>query len=159
MMVQQWLQHCHEVLKPVDRLICLGDMILNLEDFAVLKELPDCQFKLLILGEKERRHDITEVCEKARAAGFTLVAPHWEMSIAGRQWFLSHKPSDCFSRGLPALCGHVHGMWRSQCLPNGQPIVNVGIDAWGGLVSEDFIAHQYIAITQYYDDEAFPVRW
>jgi hypothetical protein len=44
-------------------------------------------------------------------------------------------------------------------MPNGQPIINVGIDAWGGLVSEKFIAHQYDAVTKHYDDEASPARW
>jgi calcineurin-like phosphoesterase family protein len=159
LMVEEWIQHCHAVLTPDDRLICLGDMILELKDFWVLEALPMCKAKLLVLGDKELQHNKLAVQEKVQTAGFTMVAESWSLPIAGRDWFLSHKPSDCFNQSLPALCGHVHGIWRSQRMPNGQPIINVGIDAWGGLVSEKFIAHQYDAITKHYDDEAFPARW
>jgi len=158
-MVEEWLLHCSEVLKPEDRLICLGDMILELEHFAALGALPKCQTKLLVLGDKEHRHNHLALLEKAQAAGFTAVVNTWTLPIAGRDWFLSHKPSDCFGQALPALCGHVHGIWRSSQMPNGQPIINVGIDAWGGLVSEECITHQYTAITKHYDTDASPARW
>jgi len=157
-MIEQWLQGCRDVLTSKDRLICLGDMVLSPDYFAVLKSLPKCKNKILVLGDKELQFNRLLILEKAQAAGFSAVVNTWVLPIAGRDWFLSHKPSDCHNQGLPALCGHVHGIWRSQRMPNGQPIINVGIDAWGGLVSETFIAHQYEAVTKYYDDEALLSR-
>jgi hypothetical protein len=75
---------------------------------------------------------------------------------------MAHKPVDLmgYAQHMPSLCGHVHGIWRTQCMPNGEPIINVGIDAWGGLVSEKFILHQYDAITKgYYDQNARVDQW
>jgi calcineurin-like phosphoesterase family protein len=166
-MVPEWLQMCHDKLTPDDTLVFLGDTGITLTDVDVLGHLPPCR-KILILGDKETNSKYFTTRTLVRRVSalhmFDDVFESRVMLIAGREWYLAHKPSDCVKRCtteavMPALCGHVHGIWRSQKMPTGQPIINVGIDAWGGLVSETFIAHQYDAITKYYDNEAFPATW
>ena len=162
LMVAQWLEQCREVIKAEDTLIFLGDLGITLDDLAMYTNLPSCH-KVLVLGDKEYANKNFDkasfLAENQRLGIFNTVIENTVMEIAGREYFLSHKPTDCLAQPLPALCGHVHGIWRSAKMPNGQPIINVGIDAWGGLVSEAFIEHQYNAISKFYDLDAFPAQW
>lgn len=162
LMVAEWLKQCREVIKQEDTFIFLGDVGITIDDLAVYRSLPPCH-KVLVLGDKEYANKNFDkasfLTENQRLGIFDTVVENTVMEIAGREYFLSHKPTDCLKQPLPALCGHVHGIWRSAKMPNRQPIINVGIDAWGGLVSEDFIEHQYNAISKFYDINAFPVEW
>lgn len=161
-MVPTWLSQCRELLREEDTLVFLGDIGITLDDLATLEGLPLCH-KVLVLGDKEYANKNFDkdsfIYENKRLGIFDTVVENAVMEIAGRQYFLSHKPTDCLTQPLPALCGHIHGIWRSAKIPNGQPIINVGIDAWGGLVSEEFIEHQYNAINKFYDIDAFPAQW
>jgi len=166
-MVTQWIDECHTKIKSEDILVFLGDIGITLDDLQVFTKLPDCR-KILILGDKEynntqfTRKDFLQRNEELSI--FTNVYRQALIHIGDRPYNLSHKPTECIEmsirNGQPALCGHVHGIWRTQRMPNGQPIMNVGIDAWGGLVSEAFIVHQYDCVTKgYYDENCFPVDW
>ena len=163
-MVDDLVDQCHKLITPADTLIIVGDVGITLGDLATCSRLPDCE-KILILGDKEyaSKHFTQEefMLENERLGIFTTVTRHSITRIAGREYFLSHKPRDCINPDHPAICGHVHGIWRSAKLPSGQPIINVGLDAWsGGIVTEEFIAHQYNAITKdYYDSDCFPSEW
>lgn len=166
-MVQYWLQQCHERLKPEDELVFVGDVGITLADLGVLRSLPECE-KILVLGDKETNSahfTLSEYEVRNRELGiFNSVTDTLTLEINGRDYFVAHKPEDCLpycaSENMAAICGHVHGIWRTQRLPNGLPIINVGIDAWGGLVSEDFIDHQYDCVTKgYYDVNCFAQDW
>lgn len=161
-MVKDWLRQCHDVITAEDTLVFLGDVGITLDDLVLYGDLPTCH-KILVLGDKEYANKNFDkalfIAENKRLGIFDTVVENTVMEIFGRQYFLSHKPTDCLEQPLPALCGHVHGIWRSAKMPNGQPIINVGIDAWGGLVSEEFIEHQYNAINKFYDLNAFPAQW
>ncbi len=161
-MVEEWLADCHDKLRPDDTLIMVGDMVIASEYIATLSRLPHCH-KVFITGDKEQRIGDAVVLEKLiTRCGIHVLCNQTCWPIADRDWFITHKPSDCLeqSNGLPALCGHVHGAWRTSRMPNSRPIINVGIDAWGGLVSEAMIAHQYDCVTKgYYDKNCFPQDW
>lgn len=161
-MVPEWIKQCREVIQAKDTLIFLGDVGIILDDLMVFRNLPDCN-KTLILGDKEYANKNFDkaafLAENERLGIFDTVAENAVIGIADREYFLSHKPVDCLQQPLPALCGHIHGIWRSARMPNGQPIINVGIDAWGGLVNSNFIEHQYNAVTKFYDVNAFPAQW
>ena len=162
LMVAEWFEQCREIIREEDTLVFLGNVGITLDELAVYGRLPSCH-KVLVLGDKEYANKNFDkasfLAENQRLHIFDTVVENAVMEIAGRNYFLSHKPTDCLAQPLPALCGHVHGIWRSAKMPNGQPIINVGIDAWGGLVSDEFIEHQYNAVTKFYDINAFPGDW
>jgi|GEM_PF-1845252 len=164
-MVGEWLAHCNEVLRPDDRLFFLGDLVINLDDLEIYRRLPCNLF--VVAGDKETRNKNFTAQEFEER--FNLIFPSDRaiytdcaqfITIGNTRWRMAHKPVDLLDSGMPALCGHVHGIWRTQCMPNGLPIINVGIDAWGGLVSEEMIMHQYNAIMQgHYDRNARVDLW
>ncbi|MDR0607221.1 MAG: hypothetical protein LBG52_02460 [Candidatus Peribacteria bacterium] len=162
-LIQQWLKECHEKITTEDTLYFLGDLALQLADLEVYQELPPCH-KVLIMGDKEydnksfTQEAFVEKVKKLQL--FDEVIKEDSVIIGDQKWIMAHKPTDCFAVGIPALCGHVHGIWRTQQMANGQPIINVGIDAWHCLVGEEFILHQYDAIIQnYYDRNAKTSLW
>lgn len=171
-MAEEWLADLKSKITPEDTLVFVGDLGIQLSDVNFFKRLPECR-KILILGDKEyasknfTEDEITKYVIHEKIFDETYY--RYRLKIQGIDFVIAHKPSDCFGQGLPAICGHVHGIWRSAEMPKDLepdvvshdklPIINVGIDVWGGLVSEEFIIHQYNAITKYYDDEAFPNRW
>lgn len=161
-MIQDWLDQCHKKIGPSDELYFLGDLGLQLHDLDVYSQLPTCR-KTLILGDKEyasKHFSVEQLHEKLSDMEiFDHISYDGVVNIQGIEFFMSHKPSECLQQDSPALCGHVHGVWRTQEMPSGQPIINVGIDAWGGIVSEDWIIHQYNAVKKYYDSEAIIKRW
>ena len=161
-MIPIWLEQCNRILTEDDTLIYLGDLAITLDDIDVYLQLPKCK-KILILGDKEYANkNFTEEQFMSKIAELNIfdeIFKEHNMNINGKDYFLTHKPLDCLLIDKPALCGHIHGCWRSAKMPNGNPILNVGIDAWGGLVSEEFVEHQYNAITKFYDDNAFPSKW
>ncbi|MDR2540726.1 MAG: hypothetical protein LBD11_02860 [Candidatus Peribacteria bacterium] len=162
-LISQWIQTCHEKVDSSDTLYFLGDMAIQLTDLEVYKDLPACH-KVLVMGDKEyaskhfREEQFLEEIKKLDI--FNEIIKNGEVRVGEVDWFMSHKPTDCLLQEKPALCGHVHGIWRTQAMKNGQPIINVGVDAWFGLVSEDFVIHQYNAITKgYYDRDARIDLW
>ena len=162
-MVEGWIDQCHRLIRPDDTLIFVGDVGITLEDLHVCLKLPSCN-KIMVLGDKEyanKKFSLEDFVAKNDELGvFHWVVQNSMFNIGGRGYFVSHKPTDCLGKGRPAICGHVHGIWRTSCMPSGHPIINVGIDAWGGLVTEDFLEHQYNAVTKnYYDIEAMPTQW
>lgn len=161
-MIKEWVRECHKHISPDDILCFVGDLAINLADLEIYKSLPHCR-KILVLGDKEyanKNFSRDEFLTTMRGMGiFHEIYQSTVVSIEGRDYFVSHKPSDCFESVLPVICGHVHGIWRTAQMPNKLPIINVGIDAWGGLVTEAFITHQYNAVTKHYDKEAFPNQW
>lgn len=160
-MVQEWLRDCHEKIAEQDTLYMLGDMIISDEYVSVLAQLPNCR-KVLIRGDKEQKFNDVYLGGELMAAGCEFMADVLWKTIGGNTYCMLHKPEDALSREekMSFLCGHVHGAWRTTRLPSGFPIINVGIDAWGGLVSEEMIIHQYNCVTKgYYDVNCFPQDW
>lgn len=162
-MVKEWLDDCHAKIRSEDTLVFLGDAIIELQHLQVLRQLPNCRHKMFIRGDKEGRFNHLAFDAECLGVGFDTVHDAYSgWPIGERSFYLAHKPTDCLreAQDRPALCGHVHGIWRTQRMPNGQPIINVGIDAWGGLVSDGFITHQYDCVTKgYYDENCFPADW
>src|SRR3989344_918694 len=167
-MISGWLKMCRERIGEADTLVFLGDLGIILEDLKIYKKLPKCHKKILVMGDKEynnknfTKSEFLAFAQKIKI--FDTIVESFVIEINGQTYYLSHKPVDCVeycrSNNVAAICGHIHGIWRTSRMPNGQPIVNVGIDAWGGLVTEDFIIHQYNAITKgYYDRNAIPQEW
>lgn len=161
-MVEMWLKQCWELLHEEDTLVFVGDLAITLDDLEVYRRLPKCK-KILVLGDKEyanKNFTLEEFMKRIKELQiFDEVVKETVVEVREIQFFLSHKPSECLSSGTAAVCGHVHGIWRTSRMPNGMPIVNVGIDAWGGLVSEEMLLHQYGAVLRHYDEETFPQDW
>lgn len=158
-MIMEWIKECRAKLTPDDELWFVGDLGLQLSDLPIYKKLPECH-KILVLGDKEYNNVHFSQQEFAREEAslhlFDEVHRFHHVEIDGIQFFVAHKPEDCMNVNSPALCGHIHGIWRTQKMNNGQPIINVGIDAWHQLVSEELIMHQYHAVMKaYYDGNCF----
>lgn len=165
-MAERWLAQCFELLKPEDELIILGDLAVSLDDLDFYRRLPPCTVSVVV-GDKETGEKFfkwTDFLEKVKEPGLFdhVYCPSAFVMIEGKGFRLAHKPTDLFGYAtpMPSICGHVHGIWRTACMPNGEPLINVGIDAWGGLVSEAQIIHQYRAIKDgLYDKEARIDLW
>jgi len=164
-MVEQWLKNAHEhVESEEDEIIFVGDIGITLsDDMTVLHALPKCK-KTFVLGDKEyaSKYFTLEQFKAMMAENFPeiVVCQNTKVKVRSNTFFVSHKPTDCFAQEMPSICGHIHGTWRTQKMNNGQPIINVGVDTWGGLVTENFIDHQFNAITKgYYDINCFPNLW
>jgi len=162
-MVQEWIADCYEKIGPDDELIMLGDMVITLDDLVILTKLPKCKLVTLVLGDKEKAlgwDNLVDTCFELGIIDFFIETS--ASRVNDRVFYFAHEPTVCIDGAgdRPAICGHVHGIWRTARMPNGQPIINVGIDAWGGLVSEEMIAHQYDCVTKgYYDINCFPQDW
>jgi calcineurin-like phosphoesterase family protein len=162
-MIKEWLSICEEKISPDDTFYFLGDLAITLEDIKIYKQLPQCR-KILVMGDKEyanKNFTYAQFWDRVKCLDiFDEIHMNMTLKIGDIDLFASHKPTDCLDQPLPALCGHIHGIWRTQQMPNKQPIINVGVDAWGGLVTEEFILHQYNAVTKgYYDENAFSTKW
>ncbi len=163
-MVHELFAQCHQLIKPNDTLVIVGDVGITLADLKVYRELPRC-YKVLVLGDKEyaSKHFTQDqfLAENQRLRIFDEVVTSTLVVVGGVSYFVSHKPTDCLKQERSALCGHVHGMWRTARMPNSQPIINVGMDAWcGGVVTEAFITHQYNCVTKgHYDVNCHPADW
>lgn len=159
-MIEEWLKECHKRLTPDDELWFVGDLGLRLTDLTVYQRLPVCR-KILVLGDKEYNsiHFTMQEFAKKETQLCLFDEVHTRSvytQIGDTTFFVAHKPEDCMDENKPAICGHVHGIWRTQKMNNGHPIINVGIDAWGQLVSEELIMHQYHAVMKgYYDGNCF----
>lgn len=159
-LVLQWIKQCQQTLKPEDTLVLVGDLAIQLADLDVYAQLPACR-KILVLGDKEyanKNFSREECLAKLASMGtFDSIVAYTTVTIGDVEFFVSHKPTDCFNQPLPAICGHIHGIWRTQKMNNSQPIINVGADAWGfQLVSEEYLMHQYTAVSKgYYDNNCF----
>lgn len=166
-LVAEWMEECTQKISPEDTLIFLGDLAIQLEDLAIYMQLPKCR-KILIMGDKEyanKNFSREEFLAKNQELGLfdevyeevILILPQEDQKIS---WYLAHKPEDSLKQELPSLCGHVHGVWRTQAMPNGNPIINVGVDAWGALVELKHLQHQYNAVTKgYYDRNCKVLSW
>jgi calcineurin-like phosphoesterase family protein len=163
-MVDELFAQCRALIAPDDTLVIVGDVGITLADLPAYRLLPPCR-KILILGDKEyaSKHfsKYEFLVESQRLNIFDEVVSNVLVVVDGVSYFVSHKPTDCLTQDRPAICGHIHGIWRTARMPNGQPIINVGMDAWcGGVVTEAFITHQYNCVTKgYYDRNAHPADW
>jgi calcineurin-like phosphoesterase family protein len=148
-----------------DTFYFLGDSSVSKEGLDAFLELTNKTLpknKYFILGDKET--DLLSfklnipVVEILRDNGW-IVKDKLEIVIGDIKFKLSHKPTSLINEQYDGgfLCGHVHGIWRTQKTNNGIPIINVGIDAWANeFVTEDWILHQYNAVTKgYYDNNCF----
>lgn len=160
-LLQEWLDECRRLIKSDDELYLLGDMVDYAQTLKVLDNLPDCRLFILRGNREQRIANFEEEVFKrllARRNRTAVLGNNdqyvYDVEIGGLSWRVSHQPKNLlgFALAKPALCAHAHGTWRTQCLPNGEPVINVGIDAWGRLVTEELIQHEYRAIKQgYYD--------
>lgn len=163
-MVHEWLKECNEKIKSDDTLVFVGDLTVELskENIELLTQLPQCN-KILVLGDKEysnKNFTLHDFMYSDIAKLFNKIDIETTIKVGDIEFYVSHRPLDCLGKKKPAICGHIHGCWRSAEMPGGNlPIINVGIDAWGGLVSEEFILHQHTAISKFYDNNVFPNRW
>lgn len=162
-LVEKWLEECNAKIKPEDTLYFVGDLAINLKDLIVYRQLPKCK-RVLVMGDKEYKNKNFSQEEFVATIGelkiFDEVVTSTTVQIAEQEFFVSHMPVDCLGQDKPSLCGHIHGVWRTQAMPNGQPIINVGIDAWHTIVTEEFIMHQYNAITKgFYDKNCRIDQW
>lgn len=160
-LAQEWFDECRRLIKPDDELYLLGDMVSHVQALKMLDDLPDCRI-FILRGNREQKiaNFEDEVFKRLvrRRNRVAIVGDNdqciYDVDIGQTSWRISHKPVNLlgFALAKPSLCAHVHGTWRTQCLPDGEPIINVGIDAWGRLVTEEIIAHEYRAVERgYYD--------
>ncbi len=157
---EEWLAECHRLIQPDDDLYLLGDMVSHSCSLEFLDELPDCRIHYMpgnremkiphfteqvFLHAKKRRNRLEIFGEHDHSVEFIEI-PNFGT------WRASHRPAELigFSLSMPAFCGHVHGVWRTQIINFDSPLINVGIDAWGRLVSEELIAHEYRAVKEGY---------
>ncbi len=151
---RHFLEICHQQIKNQhDELYLVGDLVTSSENLAFYDQLPDCAL-YIICGNKEKRiPNFTENALKflpQHREKTKIATDAMQVEINSRVWRLIHRPEDAlkYPTLLPTLCGHEHGFWRTKALPGGEPIINVGVDAWcGNLVNEQFIDLQYRGVT------------
>jgi calcineurin-like phosphoesterase family protein len=114
------------IIQPEDTLYCLGDFSMRGEDhykwFAgTLARIAGR--KILILGNHDRLKPFSYV-----ELGFESV----HTSLTVDKYFLAHDPA--LLAAMPPeytmLCGHVHGLFKSQKDDQGRLAINVGVDVW-----------------------------
>lgn len=145
---RHFLDLCHQQLSEDDDLYLVGDLVCSVQDIKFYDQLPDCRLHI-VCGNKENR--IENFAKEAfsrlpsRRNRMEIIPETTTVEINDCTWRLVHRPEDAlkYSVLLPTLCGHVHRFWSTKKLPSGEPIINVGIDIWGNLVSEDFLKLQY----------------
>jgi calcineurin-like phosphoesterase family protein len=140
---------------PPDDVWILGDVAMGRLDESLARVGELNGRKILVSGNHDRcwpGHGVQADGWTGRylAAGFSqvlpgsaLVAPPATLTLAGQQVLVSHFPyagggdshgGDRFEehrlvdQGDWLLCGHVHQSWRQR-----GRMINVGVDAWGGL--------------------------
>ena len=159
-LVEEWINLVNSKLTEEDELWFIGDLAINLDDLDFIKRI---NAKLIvILGDKELENKnfsynefLQKKAEITNEKDFIYFLRK-EIEINGITFQVMHKPVDCLKTDMPSICGHVHGIWRTQKSNTGQPLLNVGIDAWGQLVTEELIMHQYNAVIKgYYDSNCF----
>lgn len=162
-MVYNWLNQIYIKVPKGDRIVFVGDVAIQLNDLRLVFDGLKDYDVVLILGDKETGEKNYKYSDFVDFMNLNYpnipVYDDMTVTINDRLYFVSHKPEDCLKQNLPSLCGHIHGIWRTAQMPNGEAIINVSADAWGGIVSEEFIDHQYNAITKFYDVNAKPYNW
>lgn len=147
-----------------EEVVFVGDVSVDIQGFEILKKINPKIRLVLIIGDKEsssRNYSFQDLKASGALDIFAEVCESKIININGIDFAVAHKPVDVLDFEGPSLCGHVHGIWRTQKKPNGQPIINVGMDAWSlEPVSEEWIMHQYGAVTKgYYDKNALVCEW
>ena len=119
--------------------------------------------KVFILGDKETNNknftleQALEIINKY----FDVVVEHTTTTIkidnVEVEFNMVHKPVDVNKLGFGhSIVGHVHGTVRVFKTKDGHALINTGIDAWCfQVVPEYWIAHQFNAVKEYYDDNIF----
>lgn len=160
--VAMWVSQIKRVVPIGDTIVFVGDVAIQLQDLHILNVLSEYKV-VLVLGDKEtgeKNYKYTDFVDFMNLNYPSIpVYENLNVEVNGREYFVAHKPEDCLKQNLPSICGHIHGIWRTAQMPNNEAIINVSVDAWGGIVSEEFIEHQYNAITKYYDINAKPADW
>lgn len=136
-MLTKWFTQLESKITEEDTLYFVGDLGIQLSDLSLYKEafskLPNFK-KVLIMGDKEyanKNFTLDEFKTEIHKLNiFDVIAMNIIVTVGEHEWFVSHKPSDCFGKG-PSLCGHIHGCWRSAEMVDKSPIINVGIDGMG----------------------------
>lgn len=153
-------------LSASDTLVFNGDVAITLEKFAEVSDaFKTCRCKkILIIGDKENANKnfiFTELESLGLLNCFDNVELDTSINVNDISYYVVHKPLDGLSLNKPVICGHIHGVWKTQKMPNNNPIINVGIDAWvNQLVTESYIQHQYNAISKgYYDKNCQIQEW
>lgn len=137
------------LLSTVDKrstLINLGDLAMTREGFEVAHAVHlmlDCEAKHLVPGNHDGVHPMHSRAarhQKYWLEVFDSVQPYMRMKFNKSSYLISHLPykgagdhmdEERYTQyrlpdeGLPLLCGHVHGEWKT----NGN-CMNVGVDQW-----------------------------
>lgn len=160
-LADEWLNECYRLITQDDELYLLGDMASNIQNWKFYDDLPDCRLFIMYGNREDKINNFEEELYKRLGRHrnrMTILGRHSSavecVTVDDATWRMSHLPVNLFgfSAPHPSLCGHVHGTWRTQCLSDGMPIINVGIDAWGRLVTEDHLRHERTALEKgYYD--------
>jgi calcineurin-like phosphoesterase family protein len=114
------------ILKPEDTLYFLGDFTMRGEDhykwFQSTLSRITCR-KIFILGNHDKLKSFKYV-----ELGFESV----HTSLIVDKYFLAHDPAllSAMPKEYIMLCGHVHGLFKTQTDSQGRVVINVGVDVW-----------------------------
>lgn len=114
------------ILKPDDTLYFLGDFTMRGEDhykwFKSTLDKITCR-KIFILGNHDKLKPFKYV-----ELGFESV----HTSLVLDKYFLAHDPAllAAMPKEYTMLCGHVHGLFKTQKDSQGRLVINVGVDVW-----------------------------
>ena len=114
------------VLEPTDTLRFIGDFTMRGEESykwfsTILSKIP-CR-KIMILGNHDKLNPFKYI-----DVGFESV----HTSLVFGKYFLAHDPAwlAAMPKEYVMLCGHVHGLFKTQVDQQGRLAVNVGVDVW-----------------------------
>lgn len=144
----QFLQQCHGLLRPEDELFLIGNLAVSAQDLAFYDHLPPCKLRIFPGDAEAEISDFASTVHaklSQHAADLEIITGDCYVMIAGAGWRIDYdsRKLNSFSCPMPSICGDGYGLWRVRQLLNGEPIVNVDVDAWGGqLVSEEYLYRQ-----------------
>lgn len=144
-----FLEQCQKRIKPDDELYLVGDLVSKLADLSFYSRLPECKLYIICGNKEDYIPHFAEAAERmllAHRGRLEVITGVYDVEINGQSWRVAHHPKQLlgYSVPKPSICGHVHNFWSVKKMPNGYPIVNVGVDAWGyALVSERTLEHVY----------------
>ncbi len=111
---------------PDDTLYMIGDFTMRGEESykwfsTILSKIP-CR-KILILGNHDKLNPFKYI-----ECGFESV----HTSLVVGKYFLAHDPAwlAAMPKEYVMLCGHVHGLFKTQRDSIGRLAINVGVDVW-----------------------------
>lgn len=143
---QSFLEQCAQRIRHDDDLYLVGDLITGIDNLQFYDQLPDCRLHIFCGASECSIPNFEEEAykrlHKHRNRLNVMTGVQYVNVGFTETWRIAHHSQELggFACAMPSICGDGHSFWRARQLINGEPIINVDFEAWGGrLVTENMI--------------------